>query len=239
MMTAADKFTWTTYDTLLRRDFVSFAQRCFRELSPRTQFMMNWHIEIIAAKLMAVRAGQIRRLIINMPPRYLKSLLASVAFPAWCLGHDPAAQILCVSYAQELGDKLSRDCRRILGSDWYQRLFPTRLSQERQAVPEFETTAQGGRLATSVGGVLTGRGADMITDIRLAKGFAISPWSSMLSAVASLTRLWRRSSMSAWPWPPAPWRWRHAGARQSGSPRRRAIRLRGLRRQTGSASSQA
>ena len=91
-------------------------------------------------------------------------------------------------------------------SDWYQRLFPTRLSQERQAVPEFETTAQGCRLATSVGGVLTGRGADMITDIRLAKGFAISPWSSMLSAVASLTRLWRRSSMSAWPWPPAPWR---------------------------------
>ena len=162
MMTAADKFTWTTYDTLLRRDFVSFAQRCFRELSPRTQFMMNWHIEIIAAKLMAVRAGQIRRLIINMPPRYLKSLLASVAFPAWCLGHDPAAQILCVSYAQELADKLSRDCRRILASDWYQRLFPTRLSPERQAVPEFETTAQGCRLATSVGGVLTGRGADLI-----------------------------------------------------------------------------
>jgi len=107
-MTAADKFTWTTYDTLLRRDFVSFAQRCFRELSPRTQFMMNWHIEIIAAKLMAPRAGQIRRLIINMPPRYLKSLLASVAFPAWCLGHDPPAQILCISYAQELADKLSR-----------------------------------------------------------------------------------------------------------------------------------
>ena len=46
---------------------------------------------------MAVRAGQIRRLIINMPPRYLKSLLASVAFPAGCLGHDPPAQILCVT----------------------------------------------------------------------------------------------------------------------------------------------
>jgi hypothetical protein len=101
---------------LLRIDFVSFAQRCLCELSPRAQFAMNWHIEIIAAKLMALRAGKIRRLIINMPPRYLKSLLASIAFPAWCLGHDPAAQILCVSYAQELADKLSRDCRRILGS---------------------------------------------------------------------------------------------------------------------------
>jgi len=109
-----------------------------------------------------MRAGKIRRLIINMPPRYLKSLLASVAFPAWCLGHDPAAQILCASYAQELADKLSRDCRRILASDWYRRIFPTRLSQERQAMSEFETTAQGCRLATSVGGVLTGRDADLI-----------------------------------------------------------------------------
>src|ERR1700758_2236227 len=112
MMTATDKFTWSTYDTLLRLDFVSFAQRCFRELSPRAQFAMNWHIEIIAAKLMALRAGKIRRLIINLPPRYLKSLLASIAFPAWCLGHDPSAQILCVSYAQELADKLARDCRQ-------------------------------------------------------------------------------------------------------------------------------
>jgi hypothetical protein len=161
-MTPADKFTWSRYDTLLRLDFVSFAQRCFRELSPRTPFAINWHIEGTAAKLMALRKGHIRRLIINMPPRYLKSLLASVAFPAWCLGHDPAAQILCVSYAQELADKLSRDCRRILASDWYRRIFPTRLSPERQAVPEFETTALGCRLATSVGGVLTGRGADLI-----------------------------------------------------------------------------
>jgi hypothetical protein len=74
--------------------------------------------------------------------------LASVAFPAWCLGHRPSAQILCVSYAQDLADKLSRDCRRIVISDWYRRLFPTRLSAQRQAVPEFETMAQGGRIAT-------------------------------------------------------------------------------------------
>ena len=66
-MTAADKFTRSAYDTLLRLDFVSFAQLCFRELSPRTPFAMNWHIEIIAAKLMALRAGRIRRLIVNVP----------------------------------------------------------------------------------------------------------------------------------------------------------------------------
>jgi hypothetical protein len=63
----------------LRLDVVSFAQRCFHELSPRTQFAMNWHIEVIAAKLMALRVGKVRRLIIKMPPRYLKSLLASVS----------------------------------------------------------------------------------------------------------------------------------------------------------------
>ena len=157
-MTAGDKFTWSTYDTLLWLDFVSFAQRCFRELSPRAQFAMNWHIEIIAAKLMALRAGKISRLIINLPPRHLKSLLASVAFPAWILGHEPSAEIFCVSYAQDLADKLSRDCRRVIASDWYRRIFPTRLSQERQAVPKFETTGQGCRLATSVGGELTAHG---------------------------------------------------------------------------------
>src|SRR5947208_11382459 len=123
---------------------------------------MNWHVELIAAKLAAVRAGHIRRLIVSLPPRHLKSHLASVAFPAWCLGHEPSTEILCVSYAKDLADKLSRDCRRILASDWYQRLFPTRLAPRHQAVPEFETTAQGSRVATSVGGVLTGRGADLI-----------------------------------------------------------------------------
>jgi hypothetical protein len=151
------------YDWLLQRDFASFAQRAFAELNPRTAFAFGWHVEIIAAKLAAVFDGRIRRLIINLPPRHLKSHLASVAFPAWCLGHNPSAQILCVSYAQELADKLSRDCRRIVASDWYRKLFPAaRLSPQRQAVPEFETTAQGFRIATSVGGVLTGRGADFI-----------------------------------------------------------------------------
>ena len=89
------------YDALLRADLAGFAQRAFHELNPRTDFAMNWHVRVIAAKLTAMREGAIRRLIINLPPRHLKSLLASVAFPAWCLGHQPSAQILCVSYAQE------------------------------------------------------------------------------------------------------------------------------------------
>jgi hypothetical protein len=106
----------------------------------------------MAGKRAAVRDGRIRWLIISVPPRHLKSHLASVAFPARCLEHDPSAQILCASYGQDLADKLSRDCPRIVASDWYQRLFPTRLSPRHQAVPEFETTAQGCRVATSVVG---------------------------------------------------------------------------------------
>jgi predicted phage terminase large subunit-like protein len=150
------------YETMLRQDFSTFAARCFYDLNPQTDLAMNWHLEVIAAKLTAVRNGEIKRLIINLPPRSLKSLMASIAFPAWCLGHDPSAQILCVSYAQDLADKLARDCRSIVLSGWYRRIFPTRLAAHRQAVAEFITTRQGYRLATSNGGVLTGRGADMI-----------------------------------------------------------------------------
>jgi hypothetical protein len=150
------------YEAVLRQDFTSFAARCFHELNPQAELSMSWHLEVIAAKLTLVRQGRIKRLIINLPPRSLKSLMASVALPAWCLGHDPSAQILCVSYAQDLSDKLARDCRSIMMSRWYRGLFPTRLARHRQAVQEFLTTRQGYRLATSNGGVLTGRGADII-----------------------------------------------------------------------------
>jgi len=150
------------YEALLRADFAGFAERAFHELYPQTDFLANWHHRVIAAKLTAVFEGRIRRLIINEPPRHLKSHYASVTFPAWCLGHRPSLQFLCVSYAQDLADKLARDCRRVIASDWYQQLFPTRLAPRHQAVAEFETTRRGCRLATSVGGVLTGRGADII-----------------------------------------------------------------------------
>src|SRR5881392_1725684 len=150
------------FNAILRSDLGFFAQRCFSELNPQAAFAPNWHLEVIAAKLTAVREGKIRRLIINVAPRNLKSLMASIAFPAWCLGHDPSAQILSVSYAQDLADKLARDCRGIMISPWYRQIFPTRMAPQRQAVQEFITTRQGYRLATSTGGVLTGRGADLI-----------------------------------------------------------------------------
>src|ERR1700738_652850 len=76
----ADDAAWGECAALLYHDFASFAARAFGELNPRTPFLMNWHIELIAAKLAAVRAGRIRRLIVSLPPRHLKSHLASIAF---------------------------------------------------------------------------------------------------------------------------------------------------------------
>lgn len=150
------------YVTLLRQDLMSFTQKCFQQLNPQGGYHHNWHLDLIADRLERCRRGEVRRLIINVPPRSLKSMLASVALPAFWLGHNPSAQILCASYGQDLADKLSADCRQILACDWYQALFPTRLSKVRNAVQEFTTTANGSRMATSVGGVVTGRGAELI-----------------------------------------------------------------------------
>ena len=164
------------YRALLRHDLYSFTERSFYELNPTTAFLPNWHLEAVTSALEACRRGEITRLIINQPPRSLKSLSASVAFVAFLLGHDPTAQIICASYGQELANKHAMDCRSILSSAWYQALFPrTRLSPQRQALQELVTTRQGFRLSTSVGGVLTGRGGDyLIVDDPLKPDEAVS-----------------------------------------------------------------
>jgi predicted phage terminase large subunit-like protein len=150
------------YHALLRNDFYAFVERSFYELNAGTDFLPNWHIELIASELQACLLGETKRLIINVPPRSLKSHCASVAFPAYLLGQNPTAQIICASYGQDLSNKLAIDCRSVMNARWYQNLFPTRLSPQRQAVSDFMTTKNGFRLATSVGGALTGRGGDFI-----------------------------------------------------------------------------
>jgi hypothetical protein len=161
--TAPQALTTAEYAALLRTDFHGFIQRSFLVLNPQTEFLNNWHLELIAAKLEAARLGRIRRLVINVPPRSLKSIAASVAFPAWLLGQDPSTRVICVSYGQDLAVKHAQDCRTVMQDGFYKHLFPrTQIAQRRQATADFATTAQGGRMATSVGGVLTGRGADFI-----------------------------------------------------------------------------
>jgi predicted phage terminase large subunit-like protein len=163
------------YPEILRRDFGAFVHRSFLELNGQTAFLSNWHLEVLAAKLEDVRHGRCRRLIINIQPRHLKSHTATIAFPAWLLGHDPFKRILTVCYAQDLSDSLARDSRALMTSPFYQALFDTRLSPDRQAVGEFETTEGGYRFSSSVGGVVTGRGADIIiVDDPMKAGDAIS-----------------------------------------------------------------
>jgi predicted phage terminase large subunit-like protein len=147
---------------ILQNDLYAFVHRSFLELNNDRPFWPNWHLEVLCDKLKAVADGKCRRLIINIPPRQLKSHTASIAFPAWVLGRDPTKQILCVSYAQEFSEKLARECRKLMQSDNYLRTFKTRISEERQAVADFETTQGGNRFATSVNGIMTGRGADII-----------------------------------------------------------------------------
>ena len=93
------------YLTMLRNDFFTFVDGSFRQLNPGAEFLPNWHIELIAAELERCFRGETKRLIINVPPRSLKSHCASVAFPAWLLGHKPSSEIICVSYGQDLADK--------------------------------------------------------------------------------------------------------------------------------------
>lgn len=149
------------YACILRSDLPSFIEASFYELHPGKRFDLAPHIEVVATKLEALRRGEIKRLIINLPPRHLKSHCVSVAFVVWMLGHDPAKHVICASYGQDLADEFASACQRLMRSSLYRTLFGDVLGG-RQAVNDFETALGGRRLATSVGGALTGRGADII-----------------------------------------------------------------------------
>lgn len=151
------------YDELLQTDFASFIEKSLATTNPGAEFLPNWHIDLIAEYLEAARVGKITRLIINMPPRALKSQCVSVAWPAWILGHNPSARIIAASYSAGLSVKHSLDCRQIIASLWYQRLFPkTKLTRDQNEKHKFMTTKRGFRFATSVGGTLTGEGGNFL-----------------------------------------------------------------------------
>jgi len=151
------------FEGLLRNDFRVFIHKAFTTLCPGQEFERSWHIEAIAYHLDQVRRGEIKRLIINMPPRSLKSISASVAFPAFVLGRDPTRRLICVSYSAELAKKHSNDFRALVEAPWYRSAFPTtRIGPYKNSEIEIEFTSRGFRLATSVGGTLTGRGGDII-----------------------------------------------------------------------------
>ena len=154
----------TLLDALIRNDFKSFVIKVFNEVSASNEYLDSWHIDVICNALMEMIETNINnRLIINIAPRYMKSIICSIALPAFILGHNPKASIICVSYADELSSKFALDTKRVMESSWYQKLFPgTKIAKDKKAISDFSTTRAGGRYATSVNGTLTGRGADYI-----------------------------------------------------------------------------
>ena len=144
-------------------DFHNFVQMCFYTINPSTEFKDNWHIKLISEYLSACEKGEIKRLIINMPPRSLKSLLVTVAWPAWLLGKDPSRRIIASSYSQYLSLKHSMDSRLIMNSDWYQEIFPeVEFARGQNEKFKFVTTKRGYRLATSSDGSVTGEGGNFL-----------------------------------------------------------------------------
>lgn len=149
-------------NVLLRHDFYSYVQRVFYELG-NDNFIPNWHLEVLCDTLEQVRRGEIKRLIINVPPRSLKSIVVNVAYSTWLLGHNPKERIVSASYSSELAEKFARDSKIIMESDWYKKIFPrSTISKSRSTASDFNTTSHGGRYTSSVDGTMTGRGGNVI-----------------------------------------------------------------------------
>lgn len=144
-------------------DYVGFIEKCFSTVDPGTEYLPNWHIALIAEYLEAARRGEVTRLIINMPPRSLKSVCVSVAWPAWLIGQQPHCRVMAASYAASLSLKHSLDCRLVMTSPWYKRMFPgVMLTRDQNEKRKFMTSERGFRLATSVGGSTTGEGGNFL-----------------------------------------------------------------------------
>jgi len=151
------------YDAMLRTDLSSFTQKAFSIVDPGARYLHNWHIDAKAEYLTACTTGEITRLIINEPPRYLKSISGSVSFPAWVLGKKPSAKFVASSYAKGLALKLSVNTRLVMQDPVYRRVFPgTVLVGDQNEKSRFVTSKRGGRIATSTDSQVTGDGGDYL-----------------------------------------------------------------------------
>ena len=151
----------------LRRSLEEFVRQAWHVVEPGTSLAWNWHIKAICLHLEAVTAGRIRRLIINVPPGHMKSLIVSVFWPAWEWTHRPQIRSLFSSYALELATRDSVRCRDLLASDWYRETFrPSwRFKSDQNIKSSFENDATGFRIALSVGSKATGfRGDKVVVD---------------------------------------------------------------------------
>ena len=148
-------------DVILRHDMASFVRATFAEIMPGVPLVWAEYLDLISARLKSVVDGDIHNLIITLPPRHLKSVCVSVALPSFFLGHHPSAQVMCVSYGMDLANSFAAQTRTVMNSDFYKRIFPTRLAG-RKNLHAFATAQGGIRRATSIEGVSTGVGADLL-----------------------------------------------------------------------------
>lgn len=146
----------------LRKDLATFVEKSFATLEQGVAYQDNWHIQHLCWQLEKVARGDVRRLIINVPPRSMKSITVSVAFSAWLMGRDPTKRIMAISYAEDLARKLSVDTRSVMATDWYRAAFPAFAFSGRPRNLEVGTTLGGYRFAAGMNGSILGRGADLI-----------------------------------------------------------------------------
>lgn len=149
-------------EILIRSDFGTFVRKTFETLNPGVRLHWSPYLDYLCAKLHDLAMGRIKRLIIMMPPRHLKSCCANVALTAFFLGHFPQKDIMSVSYSGDLAKGFGEDVRKVMLSDWYRKAFDTRLASVRAPASALRTTAGGVRRATSIDGTATGVGADLL-----------------------------------------------------------------------------
>ena len=174
---------------LLANNLTSFTEFAFGVVRPGITFKPNWHFEAVTHKLSQVASGEVRRLIITLPPRTLKSLCASVALPAWFLGRNPSERVVVVSYSDVLARSHANDFRQVVNHPLYQAAFPA-MRLARDTDREIVTSKRGKRIATSIDGTLTGLGGNLIIiDDPLKLGDAMS------EAVRNRVIEWYRSTL--------------------------------------------
>lgn len=152
------------YD-LYKRSFRYYVKDAWDCIEPPGTYKSNWHVDAICEHLQAVTELEIRQLLINMPPRCMKSTLVSVMWPTWVWAYRPERRFLCASYAQGLSTRDSLKCRNLIQSPWYQSIWGHvyRLKGDQNTKIRFDNDKLGFRMATSVGGLGTGEGGDVIT----------------------------------------------------------------------------
>jgi predicted phage terminase large subunit-like protein len=153
---------WSATQDLIRRDFGSFVRKAFRYTHDGKKLGNELYVDYLCYELERVAEGETRRLVINLPPRHLKTFIAAVFLPAWVLAKNPSARIMVITYGDQLAENITYQIRRVLQSPWYKEIFKTRVAEDRSKVDDFATKQGGGVFATSVGGALAGRGADLI-----------------------------------------------------------------------------